>query len=351
MGHGIALPSHGCVAMSRRVAAATAAVVATAACAAFSTAATLPPHLASATPEPVPPEPAIPEPIPDRASTESVPVPSPRPTKGGLAAPESPSLKRLLSCADQSNDSCAWAVKNPAVVRRLVQTATGTGTQEALLVPLHRALDRIMVVACEGKKRGCIDGFLLPEQATAYFEWAEKSWEGGTLCETGFNAGHSAVAFLLGRGASRVVSFDLMTQAYSRATLDWLRAVFGPERLDVIAGDTSKTLPRVAASGELRCDAISVDAAHNARACRRDLRGLTRMTSSTRVPVLMDDTAPGFERGKGPGDVWRTLVKEGRLREERCVEYGLRTQWRRGSRAKPRGWCLGEVRRGLEPIE
>eukprot|EP01062_Namystynia_karyoxenos_P026278 TRINITY_DN20467_c0_g1_i1.p1 TRINITY_DN20467_c0_g1~~TRINITY_DN20467_c0_g1_i1.p1 ORF type:complete len:351 (+),score=67.12 TRINITY_DN20467_c0_g1_i1:72-1124(+) len=262
----------------------------------------------------------------------------------------------FAACRSHGDAGCAWAAQHPEGVGRLVaEGAARPDALELLMVPIHRTLDRLMVDACEGKKRGCIDGFVLPEQAEAYFHWARDEWtEGGTICETGFNAGHSAVAFLLGRPGSRVVSFDYMAQAYSRATLAWLQRVFTPDRVRVMPGDTAKTLPRAAAAsgaGAVRCDALSVDGAHNARACRRDVLGLSRLAVRSPVPVLMDDTAQGFEkRNEGPAGVWRRLVGERRIRQRHCQEYGPRTQWRRGSRAKPRGYCVGALNRDLEPF-
>merc|ERR1712216_511378 len=154
------------------------------------------------------------------------------------------------------------------------------------------------------------------------YEWMNK-WndasESPTMCETGFNAGHSAVTFLLARPGLVQHSFDLFIQAYSQSALAFVRAVFGDSRMHLHAGDTTKTLPALATPGKRgsapRCDVLSVDGAHSFKACLSDVRGLSRLLPRDNVPVLMDDTAEGFEMKGGPTEVWRKLKKEKKLRQ------------------------------------
>eukprot|EP01065_Artemidia_motanka_P017267 TRINITY_DN2077_c2_g1_i2.p1 TRINITY_DN2077_c2_g1~~TRINITY_DN2077_c2_g1_i2.p1 ORF type:complete len:395 (+),score=116.81 TRINITY_DN2077_c2_g1_i2:129-1313(+) len=249
--------------------------------------------------------------------------------------------------------------ENPAIAAAIVRRWREAGKDMfPLMTPIHRALDYLMVRDCErktGGKRGCIDGFVLPAQARKYFQWAVE-WEPAgdgpvTLCETGFNAGHSAVTFLLGEPRLSMHSFDLFTQAYSHSALSFVKAVFGDGRMTLHSGDSGKSLTAAAQHKRFSCDALSVDGAHSFKACLTDVQGLARLLPRDGVPVLMDDTAEGFEMKGGPAEVWRKLKKEKKLVQERCVPLGTVEQWKRGSRPKPRGFCIGTVNRNLRPFD
>ncbi len=62
------------------------------------------------------------------------------------------------------------------------------------------------------------------------------------ICEVGFNAGHSALAFLVGVPNSRVVSFDLGAHLYVTTAFDVLNDMF-PGRLQLVLGDSEETIP------------------------------------------------------------------------------------------------------------
>ncbi|KAJ9451286.1 hypothetical protein DIPPA_07415 [Diplonema papillatum] len=197
--------------------------------------------------------------------------------------------------------------------------------------PIHRILDYIMVRDCDIKKKGkkgCIDGFVLPEQADKYFNWA-LNWESPvsvpTLCETGFNAGHSAVTFLLANRNMNMVSFDLFIQAYSSSCFKYVKAVFGDDRMTLHQGDSHASLSRLGEVDEesrQKCDVISVDGAHSFKACMKDVKGLSKLVARPGTPVLMDDTAEGFEgrshgQEGGPAEVWHTLKSASKLKQTR----------------------------------
>merc|ERR1712012_425215 len=71
---------------------------------------------------------------------------------------------------------------------------------------------------------------------------------GLTICETGFNAGHSAALFLLVAPKARVVSFDLMENAYQKHALEHLlKHPLMKGHLTVVSGDSEQTVPAFAA--------------------------------------------------------------------------------------------------------
>ena len=68
----------------------------------------------------------------------------------------------------------------------------------------------------------------------------------------------------------------------------------------------------------------------------------------------------------GPAEVWQKLKKQKKLFQtkyatykhthipttypHRCVSLGVVKQWKRGSKPKPRGFCIGEMNPSLEEI-
>jgi predicted O-methyltransferase YrrM len=56
-----------------------------------------------------------------------------------------------------------------------------------------------------------VDGHIAhcPEKANSLLDLIMSNLEVKTVCEVGFNAGHSAVAFLTARNDTRVISFDI----------------------------------------------------------------------------------------------------------------------------------------------
>ena len=64
-----------------------------------------------------------------------------------------------------------------------------------------------------------------------------------TVCEVGFNMGHSSLNWLLTDEAVRVVSFDLGDNAYTRHGAAYLKERFGAHRLELVVGDSAVTVP------------------------------------------------------------------------------------------------------------
>ena len=89
--------------------------------------------------------------------------------------------------------------------------------------------------------------------------------------EVGFNAGHSASAFLSTLPRTTVVSFDLCAWPYTNASFDQVRSEFGEDRLKLVCGDSQRTLPAyreaLATHGSTggdggRFDAVFIDGGH-----------------------------------------------------------------------------------------
>ena len=68
------------------------------------------------------------------------------------------------------------------------------------------------------------------------------------ICQTGFNYGTSAVAFLCGLPAAELISWDLGRHTYVQTAAEEVDKLFPGSRHTLVLGDSQKTLPN-----EVRC--------------------------------------------------------------------------------------------------
>jgi hypothetical protein len=82
-----------------------------------------------------------------------------------------------------------------------------------------------------------------------------------TLCEVGFNAGHSATVLLSARQETMLFVFDISNLPYSAAHVKLLKRLFG-ERLHFLKGDSVNLLPWFK-QHKTQCDLFSIDGDHS----------------------------------------------------------------------------------------
>lgn len=207
-------------------------------------------------------------------------------------------------------------------------------------------------------------GMDVPGQLEHYIELAQLA-RVQTLCEIGFNGGHSAGAFLQGGPlATTFVSFDVVEHAYTEAAWGitsefWgvLRRTLGEPLLGVafhvVRGDSAIMGPSFFANhSEIACDLFHVDGHHGGEHPAIDLRTAIAATRPGALVVMddvMDPTVDAKRRHRrgaalawggevaptimtaGPTGAWDAAVAEGRILEvERTVVGG-------------RGWAVGIV--------
>ena len=138
-----------------------------------------------------------------------------------------------------------------------------------------------------------------------------------TVCETGFNGGHSAYVWLSSHPSSRLMSFDLGNHAYAHSMAEYLGKIF-PGRLAVTFGDSTKTLPvfkeRIKLSEpNFKCDIIVVDGGHTYGVTKADMDNFESLAIPKHSLVVLDDyPSTMFAFGK-IGKVWEDKVKEGKI--------------------------------------
>jgi precorrin-6B methylase 2 len=115
-----------------------------------------------------------------------------------------------------------------------------------------------------------------------------------TICEVGFNAGHSALLWLHANPKAEVIMFDIFTHNYSAKGEAFLRnytALNAAERLVIHKGDSNSTLRSFHSAHPMKkCDVISVDGAHGYEDVIQDFRGMKKMADQQWHVGLVDDT-------------------------------------------------------------
>jgi len=133
---------------------------------------------------------------------------------------------------------------------------------------------------------------------------------GTVVCETGFNAGHSAAIWLEQPSQARLLSFDLGAEPYSESARAFVRTMY-PGRLTYFKGDTTKTLPRFASrveSGdEPPCDLWYIDGGHQGKVPASDINSAWRASHDGTIMVADDCTG----RFQAVRDAWRGALKRG----------------------------------------
>lgn len=111
-----------------------------------------------------------------------------------------------------------------------------------------------------------------------------------TVCQTGFNRGRSAVAFLLADAAVRVASFDLGEHPYVKVAQRWIdeRPDF-VGRHDLYLGNSAFGIPRAVKQRQvMRCDLVFVDGNHMEEGALEDILQFAGVAAPG-ATMLLDD--------------------------------------------------------------
>jgi hypothetical protein len=137
-----------------------------------------------------------------------------------------------------------------------------------------------------------------------------------TVCEIGFNAGHSSLNALLARKGIRVISFDLgeFWDSYGKHSYELLDRSF-PNQLVLVLGDSTITVPKfVRDHPELKCNVLFVDGGHTKEIAEADILNMAPLVNSTFHRLVVDDTDFGAVR-----EAWDEAVKHGLIEEDGTV--------------------------------
>ena len=130
------------------------------------------------------------------------------------------------------------------------------------------------------------------------------------MCETGFNAGHSTLIWLLANPNAKVYSFDINRFPCTEPMADYLKKRF-PDRFTITYGDSTQTLPAFRRQNpDVKCDLIIVDGGHTVPIASSDLENFYQM--STKLNIVFYDNHPDHLK---IGTSWELLKRRGVLTE------------------------------------
>ena len=185
---------------------------------------------------------------------------------------------------------------------------------------------------------------LVAREMAAAAHAATAAGVGLTVCEVGFNLGHSAAVFVAASGAeavSRYVAFDKVEAPGVELSMRLLRSEFAATEWELVAGDSRDTVSAYhRRRPDVRCDLLHVDGDHGLVMPSVDLDSLRAM-SSERALVVFDDCGCAETEASwwciGPTRAFKKAVAEGVLEQlsfkEILVNGGVR------------GTCAGRLRK------
>lgn len=139
-----------------------------------------------------------------------------------------------------------------------------------------------------------------------------------TVCETGFNLGHSSFNYLTANKRLVVHSFDLGKYGFTWRMSAYLKRKF-PNRFFIHFGDSTDTIPIFMEENPgLQCDFILVDGGHVYSEARSDLRNFAMMANLQGNLIMLDDYPTNW--GEGFGRSWDEMIHAGIINEiMRCT--------------------------------
>eukprot|EP00823_Brevimastigomonas_motovehiculus_P006083 TRINITY_DN47_c0_g1_i1.p1 TRINITY_DN47_c0_g1~~TRINITY_DN47_c0_g1_i1.p1 ORF type:complete len:350 (-),score=59.61 TRINITY_DN47_c0_g1_i1:300-1349(-) len=202
----------------------------------------------------------------------------------------------------------------------------------ARIQTIHNALNLIIALA-RGQEN--IEGFSaqVTEETAAIARHAIERHP-DTICEIGFNGGHSSATWLVSADAANYYGFDMGTHPYSRPTFDFLSLLF-LNRMHLNWGDSTQTLPAFAQTlspPSFVCDIGFVDGGHFGDVPHLDLTCMLSLCD-THSLLMMDDVRENTECTwcVAPTTAWNNAVNAGliietdRLVPENATRRGLVT--------------------------
>ncbi len=203
----------------------------------------------------------------------------------------------ILSCPPPPNNTTApVAVVNEPVADAPVTTATCAESTCSYTEPWARDNLELfaLLLSAEAEFIGRIDwngmGHVgrYPIQHFAYFEYARLPHV-TQVCEIGFNAGHSSIAFLSAKKQNKLLTFDQGDLRWSKHQHALFKRAF-PTRFQVQVGKSQHTVPRYTTKnpGWHGCDLVSIDGDHSDPGTVTDLKNMIKL-SKVGTLILFDD--------------------------------------------------------------
>jgi hypothetical protein len=164
-----------------------------------------------------------------------------------------------------------------------------------------------------------------------YYMQAANLPEVTTICEIGFNAGHSSIVFLASNPNAILYSFDLGNLPWTAKSVEFISYLF-PGRFQYIKGRSVDIVKEDSLPKGVKCDLLSVDGDH--RIAYVDIKnGLSVVRPH--AYVLADDYADGYDVIRD----WKKAEEEQMIKTVDCHPNAFHVKTGGGYY---KGWCLGQ---------
>ena len=114
-----------------------------------------------------------------------------------------------------------------------------------------------------------------------------------TICEIGFNTGHSALLWLIANPNATIVEFDLFVHPYSTLGENFIRSnlALNSSRLSIHKGDSKIVVKDFyERNPNFKCDLLSVDGSHDYADAVEDVSNMMKLANPEWNALLIDDT-------------------------------------------------------------
>lgn len=132
-----------------------------------------------------------------------------------------------------------------------------------------------------------------------------------SILEIGFNAGHSALVFLLANSESVVYCVDICQHKYTKKCFDHLVSIFGPSRLKLFEGDSTQVVPSLCL--EKSPGLYHIDGCHYYHVAVDDMINCYNRAKNGDVFVLDDTNIPYLQH------LFDSFVIDGKLRKYNLI--------------------------------
>jgi hypothetical protein len=200
------------------------------------------------------------------------------------------------------------------------------------LLIFMEGLSRVAEIAAPGFDWNSMGHIGQIPQQIMYFYKEAKNPAVKTICEIGFNAGHSSAVFLIANPNATLYTFDLGIMPYSNIMKSYFERLF-PGRFKYYKGSSQTTVPAFnkANPNFPGCDLVSIDGAHKGRGPAWDVLNMCAIARPG-ATIILDD-----ERWSGCRRAWEKGVATGYMTERECVDSGFRIN------GIPKSWCVGTI--------
>jgi len=176
---------------------------------------------------------------------------------------------------------------------------------------VQEAID-VVNVALKAHKDWTFTGNVASNEYQMYFYTsAAEKLQGGNICETGFNAGHSSAMFLSANKNIRYYGWDLGEFTASHHICTNLQNIYGAKRVTVNWGDAKKTVPEFFRESHIKCNLLIVDGEHTFNGVKLDLTNFANSMTSA-AGIFIDDCAnnvksPVKRRTDGATNIYKAV--------------------------------------------